>query len=623
MGYQETIKRCSNMMQSVETLQGSSQRIWYPLLSVFAGEDAVKNVEVVKNVYRKCWMPEVLDTIPFVVREKLGETDVTDNVRAALTHGPYIEYSVFYQVFYWDIMDSSFEDNFRVLQKRPRVPITYEVRRIFFLFARMSGEHDSAAAEERCEKLIDWAKTNNEHIFILTDVTKDGFLGSEQLTENYQMAADIMVICNSRSNDNKSLQLGFDLMKNNVYSAGYYSQGKNTRQIVAASIVSMLDFYRSAMQQNTSEIAGSIENYLGSYISIFEQVFDKLFLPAMPKETTFYRYLDFTPQMEEFYRSFQVGEHKKLGFGLGRARDEQGADLAAAFLAKKSVAPFWQAILDQYYMSAVYDILQSDSDGETGEERLRYELRSVLTSKFSYHQLMSVSVNEEVIRLRNMTQRDVESAVPRIKNVITPENYFAQEAIRDVKVFLYNEFYRILSEELEKLYLNAGSFSEKIDIIRNYYKEIVKDESISEACRNVVAKECASKPEYVKGMISPCKDVEELLEQIERVFYTFTKDIKEYHLSFADELKWRMNAPGGGAMDEVISAAFAKDVTSTARISTYEGFSGKMYSLMKESDVPVDIVNAELLGEIFDMPQSDQLERLLVYTLDSLNIMWV
>ena len=623
MGYQETIKRCSNMMQSVETLQGSSQRIWYPLLSVFAGEDAVKNVEVVKNVYRKCWMPEVLDTIPFVVREKLGETDVTDNVRAALTHGPYIEYSVFYQVFYWDIMDSSFEDNFRVLQKRPRVPITYEVRRIFFLFARMSGEHDSAAAEERCEKLIDWAKTNNEHIFILTDVTKDGFLGSEQLTENYQMAADIMVICNSRSNDNKSLQLGFDLMKNNVYSAGYYSQGKNTRQIVAASIVSMLDFYRSAMQQNTSEIAGSIENYLGSYISIFEQVFDKLFLPAMPKETTFYRYLDFTPQMEEFYRSFQVGEHKKLGFGLGRARDEQGADLAAAFLAKKSVAPFWQAILDQYYMSAVYDILQSDSDGETGEERLRYELRSVLTSKFSYHQLMSVSVNEEVIRLRNMTQRDVESAVPRIKNVITPENYFAQEAIRDVKVFLYNEFYRILSEELEKLYLNAGSFSEKIDIIRNYYKEIVKDESISEAYRNVVAKECASKPEYVKGMISPCKDVEELLEQIERVFYTFTKDIKEYHLSFADELKWRMNAPGGGAMDEVISAAFAKDVTSTARISTYEGFSGKMYSLMKESDVPVDIVNAELLGEIFDMPQSDQLERLLVYTLDSLNIMWV
>ena len=164
---------------------------------------------------------------------------------------------------------------------------------------------------------------------------------------------------------------------------------------------------------------------------------------------------------------------------------------------------------------------------------------------------------------------------------------------------------------------------EKIEMTRNYYKEIVKDESINEAYKNIVSRACALNPEYVKGMISPCGMVEELLEQIERVFYTFTKDIKEYHLSFADELKWRMNAPGGGAMDEVISAAFAKDVTSTARISTYEGFSGKMYSLMKESDVPVDIVNAELLGEIFDMPQSDQLERLLVYTLDSLNIMWV
>jgi len=622
MGYQETIKRCSNMMQSVEILQGSSQHIRYPLLSVFAGEDAVQNVEVVKNVYRKCWMPEVLDAIPFVVREKLGENDVTDNVKAALTHRPEInEYNVFYQVFYWDIMDSVFEYNFQVLQRKPRVPITYEVRRIFFLFARMSS--DSSVAEERCERLINWAKENNEHIFILTDATKDGYLGPEQLAENYQMAADITVICNSKSNDNRSLQLGFDLMKNNVYSAGYYSQGKNTRQIVAASIVSMLDFYRSAMQQNTSEIAGNIENYLGNYISIFEKVFEKLFLPAMPKETSFYRYLDFTPQMEEFYRSFQTGERRKLGFGIGRPHSEQGADLAAASRAKKSVDPFWQAILDQYYLSAVSSFFQSDSDGETGEDRLRYELRSVLTSKFSYHQLMSVTVNEEIIRLRNMTQKDIEAALPRVKNAITPESFFAQEAIRDVKLAVYREFYRILSEELEKLYLNAGSFSEKIDIIRNYYKEIVKDESISEAYRNVVAKECASKPEYVKGMISPCKDVEELLEQIERVFYTFTKDIKEYHLSFADELKWRMNAPGGGAMDEVISAAFAKDVTSTARLSAFEGISGKMYSLMKESDVPVDIINAELLGEIFDMPQSDQLERLLVYTLDSLNIMWV
>ena len=99
MGYQETIKRCAGMMQSVENLQGSSQHIWYPLLSVFAGEDAVQNVEIVKNVYRKCWMPEVVDAIPFVVREKLGENDITDKVRAALTRGVYINASVFYQVF--------------------------------------------------------------------------------------------------------------------------------------------------------------------------------------------------------------------------------------------------------------------------------------------------------------------------------------------------------------------------------------------------------------------------------------------------------------------------------------------------------------------------------------------
>ena len=40
MGYQETIKRCGSKMQSVELLQGSTQHICHPLLSVFAGEDA-------------------------------------------------------------------------------------------------------------------------------------------------------------------------------------------------------------------------------------------------------------------------------------------------------------------------------------------------------------------------------------------------------------------------------------------------------------------------------------------------------------------------------------------------------------------------------------------------------
>ena len=40
MGYQETIKRCESMMQSAEDLQGSSQQIRYPLLSVFAGAEA-------------------------------------------------------------------------------------------------------------------------------------------------------------------------------------------------------------------------------------------------------------------------------------------------------------------------------------------------------------------------------------------------------------------------------------------------------------------------------------------------------------------------------------------------------------------------------------------------------
>lgn len=121
----------------------------------------------------------------------------------------------------------------------------------------------------------------------------------------------------------------------------------------------------------------------------------------------------------------------------------------------------------------------------------------------------------------------------------------------------------------------------------------------------------------------PLQDIEELLSQIERVFSVFAKDVKEFHLSFANELKWRMNAPGGVSADDVIGAAFSKDVSSTARLSAYQGIEGRIYSLMKESDVPLDRVNESSLGEIFDMPQSDQLERLLIYTLDSLTIMWV
>ena len=621
MGYQETIKKCGSMMQSIEILQGSTQHIWYPLLSVFAGEDAVKNVEIVKNVYQKCWLSDVVNAIPFVMGEKLGENDVKDSVRKALTRGPFESHDVFYQVFYWDIMDKNFDANFEVLKKKPYVPITYETRRIFYLFAKMGHEEEAQIAAKRGQMLIEWAQKAGEHVFILTDNTKDGFLNDDQLSENYQMAADITVISDSRSNDGKSLQLGFDLMKNTVYSAGYYSQGKNTRQIVSASIVSILDYYLSEMQKNTNEITGNIENYVGNYIGIFEQIFAKIYLPEMPQDTSFFRFLNYTDQMDAFYRSFEGGNRRHNLFFGNQQKEE--FDYGAADAAKRSVAPFWQAILKQYYLNAAEKVLQTKRDAEHGDDLLRFELRSILTSKFSYYQLMSEAIKDEAARLQGLTEREVRAALPQVKNVSTPEAYFAQEMLRDVKIIVYLKFYHLLAEELLDLYKNAGSFSEKIVMVQNYYKGLIKDDSIRESYSHVVAKECASKPDYIKAAICPCKDVEELLSQIENVFCTFTKDINEYHLSFADELKWRMNAPGGGAVDEVISAAFAKDVSATARLSAFEGISGKIYSLIKESDVPLDSVNEASLGEIFDMPQSDQLERLLIYTLDSLTIIWV
>ena len=391
MGYQETIKRCGSKMQSVELLQGSTQHICHPLLSVFAGEDAVKNVDIVKNVYRKCWLSEAVDSIPFVVKEKLDENDVIDNVRAALIHGPYEDYNVFYQVFYWDIMDQNFNYNKKIIKKKPRVPITYEVRRIFYLFARMGHEKEARIAEERSKKLIQWAEENNEHIFIFTDNTKDGFLDEEQLLENYRIAADITVISDSRSIDGSSLQLGFDLMKKHVYSAGYYSQGKNTRQIVATSIVSILDFYRSAMEQNTNEITGDMENLVGGYFGLFEHVFSKIYLPLMPQDTSLFRFLNYTDQMDAFYRCFEGGGNRKTGFGFGFARQtgDEGIDFGTADAAKRSVGPFWKSILELYYLGVIKDVLQSKIDGMSGEEILRYELRLALTSKLSYYQLMS------------------------------------------------------------------------------------------------------------------------------------------------------------------------------------------------------------------------------------------
>ena len=156
--------------------------------------------------------------------------------------------------------------------------------------------------------------------------------------------------------------------------------------------------------------------------------------------------------MDAFYRSFSSAGQRKFGF-FGRTNEERGMDLSAAVMAKKSIWPFWQAILDKYYVTSVRDVLQSNEDGETGEDRLRYELRSAITSKFSYHQLMSESVREESLRLRKFTIQDVDKVLPRVRPVSTPEEYFAQEAIRDMKVNIYLKFYRVLSEELEKLYL--------------------------------------------------------------------------------------------------------------------------------------------------------------------------
>ncbi len=622
MGYQDTLKRCGEMLQSVESVQGGTQRICNPLLSVFAGDDAVRNAALVKGIYRKCWTSDA-DLLPVIEKECLDEGDIVNHVVDALRGRIYERHNAFYQAFYWDIMDDHFDENFQVLREAPRVPIAYNVYRLFFLFARKSKPNELQLAEKRLTTLMKWAKENNEHILILTDTSSAGYLDDEGWLENYQVAADITAICNSISTDNRIIRLGFYLLQGNIFSAGYHAQGKNIREIAAVTIVRLLENYQKLSSNDAALSNRNPENNL-DYNKCFENIFNKMFADRLPTDTAIFRYLDYTDSMKAFYESFSKNEKRGL-FGLfskNKSISNERYDINSGIAAKQSVETFWKLLLKKYYSDPIDDVLNSVEEGKTGEEKLREELRAIFTNHFSYQQLGADIVKEEARRLKNISWEEIEKMLPQDFDVSTPEEWFAISALRDIKVEWYQRFFEISSEILFDLNKNAGAFAVKIEEALRYYRPISSDESIREAYSRIVDDVCANSEDLIRRVISPCEKTEELLAQLERLFSVITGGVNEFRYSFADELRWRMNMPGNNAIEEVVRAALAVDVENTGRVQLFNTAQGKLYTLMREEDVPPMMDNLDVLGEIYDVPQSDKLERIFVYPVDSSQIIW-
>ncbi len=628
MGFQETLIKCGGMLQAAESLQGGNQRICYPLLSVFAGSDAAQHADVVKNTYRKCW-PADAGLLPCIEKVCLDENDIANHVSTTLRGRFYQNYNIFYQVFYWDIMDDNFEKNYDVLHKAPRVPINYEVRRIFFIFARQGTPDEQKLTKIRVKSLMEWGSEAHEHIVIFTDITSAGFLDEDGWLDNYRMAADIVTICDSISRDNEMSDLGFYLIQGNCFSAGYHAQGKNIREITATIIVRLLENYKTISMNSNSRDESNVESSLGGYSKYFEEIFNRMFVKVLPTDTGFFRYLEQTPGMQAFYKSFEKDSARKSFWLFSKDKNVQNEkyDAVLGAAAKRSIESSWKLVLKKYYADPIRDVLTRDEDGKTGEEILKDELRAIFTDHLNYKQLGVNAIRQEAQRLRELSKnrKEVEKMISQEFDISTPEDWFARTALRDVKIEQFCRFFEMTSIILEELNRNADDFARKLDVVLNHYRGYCTDNSIREAYSQIVDSRCANSEELVRRTISPCKRTEDLLSQIEQLFVKITKDVREFHLSFADELRWRMKIPGANAIDSVIEDAFETEIRGTGRVSMFDidAVSGKLYTLMEKADIPRTMEGTDVIGEIFDIPQSEKLERIFIYPIENYdNIMW-
>ncbi len=609
---EDVIQNCTQLLVEHDDamVAGAGNKIRNPLLSVFLGKDSIDHIPEIQSTYFSCWSAEArkLKILQGTyTKEEIG----AKIAEACRVNGAYATRNEIKIVWYWNIMDDDFEKQFECVKQSVTGPLGTQLKKYYFIFCGQQHSVSMAKTEDRLKRVIAWNEGSENPMLILSDATQQGVLDAKGVTENYHMAASIVLMLNSPPVKGEMLGENLDFaMRGRFWTAGYCVCSRNFFDIIGASLLKIIEKYQevSSKHTNNSAVQARICED-GNYITFLDDVFEKTIAHKCPNEQNiaFWADMPYTQDIAALERRL-TGEAAPARGIFGRLfRSGSEGDPSNAI---GSVRDFWNACVNQYYMEPVKAWLSSPEGKQQVLDYMYGKLTAVLTLND-----MKLQLPEEWAKLeRDPLYQNLHLECPQPDTNVTLPFYLHSCACVEVKKQIYGTLLIKIGDIMKELNQNAGGFETLLSNVAVSLRSIQMDPYINNVYGHHMQQIIDTNQAVLNQKLHPCATETELLGQLENAFVELSNRDKDrvYYYTLEQDMHFLMTA-GAMAANNVIDNCFEFDITRAGRLvtMTMTDESGHLYCIMNNQ--LGGLIGRRNIGTEFIVNRCDRIERLYLY----------
>jgi hypothetical protein len=622
------IHKCTRIIERNETVAGAGRRMRNPMLSIFMGKDAVNHIREIQEAYYSCWSDHARNLK--ILKGAYTVEDIEDAiVQSTQTEDRSIDTTIVHTAWFWDIMDDDFDRLFECVKQKFSMPIATRNQRVFFIFCSQKDSKSQERTRLRLkEQLIPWAQETGNALVVLSDSTRMGTLNATGLSENYRLAASLMLIINSIYPIDKTdlgIEMAFELGRKSVWSASYHGCSKNFYDIVGVSLLTIIKKYRELgkLEKDDFGNGNSVQSRLcgddKNYYHLLDEIFNEIIQKKCNTDTALWVDTPYTEQVAALEENMLQGGEAKGGFFgklFGGKKRSASPEEAIA-----SMGDFWKCCVEKYYAAPVLNWL----DSPAGMREVQSHMYSRMTTVLNYDEMNALLLQESQYVASLNDNLEMKIPRPNMQSCKNPQQIFHGYALREVKLRIFKKLLKWLSEAMETLCSNAAGFDDLLEKVQNSLREEHMEHSVVRAYGSHMEQLIEQNSALLVKYIRPSKDEGELLQQLEQTFAELVAlDTKHvYHKSLQGDLQFRIENGGAAAAVNVIANCFKYKMADAGRLPTLNTPSGTMYCIMNDAmDGMGGNIAADAIGKRFIVSRSDRIERLFLFSVDPDYIMF-
>lgn len=624
---ESVIQNCTRIIERIETVAGAGRKVRNPMLSVFLGENAESHIREIQEAYYSCWSDRARNLK--ILKGAYSAADIEDAiVQSTAVREQVTDSTTVSMAWFWDIMDDNFDQYFSCVKQPYFPPVGIKSHKFFFVFCSQKNTINQEKTRLRLrDQLIPWAKQNKVPLVILSDSTRIGVLNQRGLSENYRLAATMMMIMNTYyliTEKDLGKEMTFEFNKGGIWSASYYGCSKNFEDIVGVSLLTIIKRYRQLGQRRedysrSTSVQSRLCGHNKNYYDLLDEIFEKSIVSKCRGNTDFWSDVPYTQQVKEMEEYLLHCNQPQGGFFKGLFSKKPRPVSPNEVIS--SLGDFWKCCVNLYYIDPVIKWI----DSPEGMKELKDDMYSRMATTLNYDE-MQMHLYDEINKILALIDKG-EAALPnsQLTNGGNIGQLLHKCALYQVKRSICKKVLKLLADTMEVLSQNAGGFNELLEKVQNSLGEDHMERSVVEAYGDYVKELIDHHEDIVLKSIRPCENESELLQQLEYVFSAFVqRDTRRvFRNSLQGDLQFRIDCGGAATAVNVISDCFSYNMAEAGRLLTLSVPVGNLYCIMNDAmeDMGGNIA-AEAIGNRFIVSRSDRIERLFVFKVAENDIMF-